>query len=191
MSIWTWLKSPGNHRGQLLDLLVFAANLLVLGPFTNLLKRLGAGFTANENLATQKLSLIVLVAFIAYTAGAIFKRAPLHERIGSLPNPGYSGCLYVAWVSLHLSLCILGASFIAAAFGSASRGFAVVAVILLSTLPTIFVTRVVFRPKKLRQIAAWRRKWPMELLADALIVAAVILLTIMWNIWFSQLFFVD
>ncbi len=44
MSFWTWLRSPANRRGQIMDLLVFLANLLVLGRFTNLLQRLGHGF---------------------------------------------------------------------------------------------------------------------------------------------------
>lgn len=190
MSFWTWLRSPANRRGQIMDLLVFLANLFLLGKFTNLLQRLGQGFSANDDLAARRLSLIILVAFAAYTVGAILKRAPLHARVASLPSPDYAGCLFVAWISLHLTLSILGASFIAAGFDAAPKGGPVVAVILLSTLPTIFVTRVIFRPKSLAAISAWRKKWPMELLADLLIVAAVILLTVMWNIWFSGLFFV-
>src|SRR5215813_9700227 len=95
MSFWTWLKSPANHRGQILDLLVFLVNLFLLGPFTNLLQRLGQGFSANDNLASQELALIILAAFASYTLGAILKRPPLHERIGALPSPDYAGCLYV------------------------------------------------------------------------------------------------
>jgi len=190
MSIQTWLGSPAKHRGHLLDLLVFVANLFLLGPFTNLLQRLGHGFATNDNLAARRLSLVILAAFGAYTLGAILKRPPLHERVAALPSPEYAGCLYVAWVSLHLSLSILGAAVIAAGFDAVPRGLPVIAMILLSTLPTFFVTRVIFRPKKLAAMPAWRKKWPAELLADVLIVAAVILLTIMWNIWFSGLFFV-
>jgi hypothetical protein len=190
MSFWTWLGSPVKHRGHLLDLLVFLANLFLLGPFTNLLQRLGHGFATNDDLAARRLSLIILAAFAAYTLGAILKRPPLHERVAALPSPEYAGCLYSAWLSLHLTLSILGASFIAAGFDIMPKGLPVVAVILLSTLPTIFVTRVIFRPRKLAEMRAWRRKWPMELLADSLIVAAILLLTIMWNIWFSGLFFV-
>lgn len=190
MSLWTWLKSPANHRGQILDLLVFVVNLLLLGPFINLLQRLGQGFSANDTAAARQLALIILAAFIAYTVGAILKRPPLHERRHALPSPEYAGCLYVAWVSLHLSLCILGASLIAAAFDQVPKGLPVVAVFLLSTLPTIFATRLVFRPKKLDSIPAWRKHWLMELFADVLIVAAVILLTVIWNIWISELFFV-
>jgi len=190
MSFWTWFGSPAKHRGHLLDLLVFLANLFLLGPFTNLLQRLGHGFATNDNLAARRLSLIILAAFAAYMLGAILKLPPLHERVAALPSPEYAGCLYVAWLSLHLSLSILGASFIAAGFDTVPKGLPVIAVILLSTLPTIFVTRVIFRPKKLAEMRAWRKKWPMELLADLLIVAAILLLTIMWNIWFSGLFFV-
>jgi hypothetical protein len=189
MSFLTWLKSPANHRGQILDLLVFLVNLFLLAPFTNFLQRL-EGFSANDNAAAQKLGLIILTAFVAYTIGAILKRPPLHERLHSLPSPHYAGCLYVAWVSLHLSLCILGASLIAAAFDQVPKGLPVVGVFLLSTLPTVFATRLVFRPKKLASIPAWRKHWVMELYADVLIVAAVILLTIIWNIWISELFFV-
>jgi hypothetical protein len=191
MTLPTWLRSPGNHRGQLLDLLVFVVNLILLGPFTNLLQRLGQRFTANDDRAARELALIVLAAFMAYTAGAILKRPPLHERISALPSPGYAGCLYIAWVSLHLTLCILGASLIAAAFDQVPKGLPVVAVILLSTLPTIFATRLVFRPKKLAAMPAWRKTSRVEFLADLLIVAAVILLTIMWNIWISGLFYVS
>ena len=190
MSFWTWLKSPANHRGQILDLLVFLVNLFLLGPFTNLLQRLGQGFSANDSVASQELALIVLACFCAYTLGAILKRPPLHQRIGTVPSPGYGGCLYVAWVCLHLSLCILGASFVAAAFNQAPKALPVLAVILLSTLPTFFVTRLVFRPKKLAAMPGWRKTWVMELYADMLIVAAVIIITVMWNIWISGLFFV-
>jgi hypothetical protein len=190
MSFWTWLRSPANRRGQILDLLVFLANLFLLGRFTNLLQRLGQGFSANDDFAALRLSLIILAAFGAYALGAILKRAPLHARGPSLPSPDYAGCLFIAWISLHLTLSILGACFIAAGFDAAPKGVLVITVVLLSTLPTIFVTRVIFRPKKLPEIPAWRKSWPMELTADLLIVAAVILLTVMWNIWFSGLFFV-
>ena len=190
MSFRIWLKSPVNHRGQILDLLVFLVSLFLLAPFTNLLQRLGQGFSSNDTPASQELALIILAAFACYTLGAILKRPPLHEGIGALPSPGYAGCLYVAWVSLHLSLGILGASFIAAAFDQMPRGFLVVAVILLSTLPTFFATRLVFRPKKLPSMPLWRKNWVMELYGDVLIVAAVILITVMWNIWVSGLFFV-
>ncbi len=187
MNFWSWLKSPANRRGQILDLLVFAANLFLLGPFARLLGRLGAGFTANDDAAARELALIILAAFISYTIGAILKRPPLHARVGSLPSPDYAGCLFLGWVSLHLSLSILGAAVIAASF-DAVKGFAVTAMILCSILPTFFVARVVFRPRKLEQIPAWRKSWPIELLADVLIVAAVILLTIMWDIWIADLF---
>src|SRR5262245_7171659 len=190
MSFWTWLKSPANHRGHILDLLVFLVNLFLLGPFTNLLQRLGQGFTSNDNLASQELALSILAAFASYTLGAILKRPPLHERVGVLPSPDYAGCLYVAWISLHLSLCILGASLIASSFDQLPKGLPVIAMILLSTLPTIFATRLVFRPKNLASMPAWRKHWVMELYADVLIGAAVILLTVIWNIWISGLFFV-
>ena len=173
-----------------MDLLVFLANLFLLAPFTNLLQRLGHGYMANDNAAARGLSWVVLMAFIAYLLGAIMKRAPLHARVGVLPNPDYAGCLFIAWISLHLSLSILGASVIAAGFDAAPKGIPVILVILLSLLPTIFATRVIFRPKKLAEIPAWRKKWPMELLADLLIVSAVIMLTIMWNLWIADLFFV-
>jgi len=189
MSFWSWLKTQ-NHRGQAMDLLVFLANLFLLAPFTNLLQRLGQGFMSNDSAAARGLSWVVLTAFMAYLLGAILKRAPLHARVAALPNPDYVGCMLVAWVSLHLSLSILGASLVAAGFNAAPKGIPLMLVILLSTLPTIFVIRVVFRPKKLAEIPAWRKKWPMELLADVLIVSAVIMLTIMWNIWISGLFFV-
>jgi hypothetical protein len=171
-----------------LDLLVFLASLFLLGPFTRLLGRLGAGFTANDDTSARQLALIILAAFISYTLGAILKRPPLHERVKSLPSPGYEGCLFLVWVSLHLSLSILGAAVIAASFDAGPKAVPVMAMILCSILPTFFVTRVVFRPKKLEQIPAWRKSWVMELLADLLIIAAVILLTIMWDIWIGDLF---
>ncbi len=191
MSFLTWLKSPANHRGQILDLLVFLVNLFLLGPFINLLQRLGQGFSANDNVAAQQLALIILAAFVAYTIGAILKRPPLHERRCSIPSPDYAGCLYIGWVSLHLSLCILGAAVIAASFDWMPKAFPVMAMILLSTLPTIFATRLVFPPKKLESMPAWRKHWVIELYADLLIAAAVILLTVIWNIWISELFFAN
>jgi hypothetical protein len=128
-----------------------------------------------------------MAAFIAYTVGAMLKRAPLHARVKSLPSPGYGGCLFLGWISLHLSLSILGAAVIAASF-DAVKGFAVTAMILCSILPTFFVARVVFAPKKLEQLPAWRKSWLTELLADVLIVAAVIMLTVMWDLWIAGLF---
>ncbi len=173
-----------------MDLLVFLANLFLLAPFMNLLQRLGHGFATNDDAAARGLSWVVLVAFLAYTTGAILKRAPLHARVGTLPNPDYAGCLFIAWISLHLSLSILGASLIAAGFDAVPKGIPVVLVISLSILPTFFVSRVIFRPKELAEIPTWRKKWPLELLADILIVSAVIMLTIMWNLWIANLFFV-
>jgi hypothetical protein len=183
----SWLRSV-NRRGQILDLLVFVANLFLLGPFARLLTRLGSGFDANDDVAAQQLALIILAAFIAYTVGAMLKRAPLHARVKSLPSPDYAGCLFLGWVSLHLSLSILGAALIAASFDTGPKGIPVVAMVVLSTLPTFFVARVVFPPKKLEQIPSWRKSWPMELIADLMIVAAVIMLTVMWDIWIADLF---
>ncbi len=191
MNFWSWFKSQANHRGHILDLLVFLANLFLLAPFTNLLQRLGHGFATNEADTARRLGWVVLIAFIAYTLGAMLKRAPLHARVGALPHPGYAGCLFVIWICLHLTLTILGASLIAASFDAAPRGILVFVMILGTLLPTIFVIRVIFRPKKLATIPEWRKKWPMELLADLLIVSAVIMLTIMWNIWIADLFLVE
>lgn len=173
-----------------MDLLVFLANLFLLGWFTNLLQRLGSGFTNNDDASARGLAWIVLIAFLAYMLGAILKRAPLHARAGMLPNPDYAGCLLIGWVSLHLSLSILGAALIAASFDAAPKGIPVALMASLSILPTFFAIRVIFRPKKLDQIAAWRKSWPMELLSDTLIVSAVIMLTIIWNIWIADLFYV-
>jgi hypothetical protein len=171
-----------------MDLLVFLASLFLLDPFARLLKRLGAGFTANDDAAARQLAWIVLAAFISYTVGAMLKRVPLHARIKSLPSPGYAGCLFLGWISLHVSLSVLGAAVIAASFDAAPKGVRLALMIGLSTLPTFFVARVVFPPKRLKQISAWRKSWPMELIADLLIVAAVIMLTIMWNLWIAELF---
>lgn len=174
-----------------MDVLVFLANLFLLAPFTNLLQRLGQGFASDDNAAARKLGQVVLLAFVAYTVGALLKRAPLHERVKALPKPGYEGCLFIAWISLHLSLSILGASVVAVGFDAAPKAVPVVLMVLLILLPTFFVTRVIFRPKKLGDIPDWRKAWPMETLADLLIVSAVIMLTIMWNIWIADLFIVD
>ena len=133
---------------------------------------------------------MVLLAFWAYVCGAILKRAPLHARVGALPGPDYAGCLFVAWLSLHLTLSILGASLIAAGFDGAPRPIVVTLMVVLCVLPTILASRVVFRPRNLATIPAWRKAWPMELVADVLIVSAVIMLTVMWNIWIAGLFFV-
>jgi hypothetical protein len=188
MSISSWL---GRHRGHVLDVLVFLANLFLFGIVARWLGKLGAGFTANEDKAARQLAFIILAAFISFTVGAILKRAPLHTRRKTLPSPGYAGCLFLGWISLSLSLSIFGAAVVAVGLEHAPKGVPLALVILLSTLPTIFAARVVFPPKKLEQMPAWRRSWPMELLADILIVAAVLLLTIMWNIWFADLFIFD
>lgn len=188
MSLWTWLRSPANHRGQAMDLLVFLANLFVLTRFTSLLQRLGHGFVTDDAQAARGLGWVVLIAFITYTLGAMLKRAPLHARIAALPSPDYASCLFLAWLCLHITLTILGASLIAASFDAVPKGIPIFVMIAGILLPTIFVTRVIFRPKKLADIPAWRKKWPMELLADVLIVSAVVMLTVMWNIWIADIF---
>jgi hypothetical protein len=187
MALSTFFSSV-NRRGQILDLLVFLANLFLLGPFTNYLQRLGQGFTANDDTSARKLALIILAAFLAYMFGAMIKRAPLHSRVGALPNPDYAGCLFIGWIALHLSLCIIGASLIAGVFDKAPKGIPLATVVLLSTLPTIFAIRVIFRPAKLATVSKWRKSWPMELFADILIVGAVILLTIIWDLWIAPIF---
>ena len=184
----SWFQAAGKHRGQILDLLVFVANLTLLGRFTNWLQRLGQGFSANDDLSARKLALIILTAFWAYTFGAFLKRAPLHARLRALPNPDFAGCLFVAWIALHLSLSIFGATLIAASFDAAPKGIPLIIVIVLSTVPTIFAARVVFRPATLATMPSWRKVWPMELLADVCIVFAVILLTIVWNLWIAGIF---
>lgn len=191
MSLSTLLQFLAKHRGQLLDVLVFVASVFLLAPFTDLLARLGAGFASDNESAARRLSWVVLIAFCTYTVGAILKRAPLHARIGALPNPGYAGCLFLIWISLHLALSIMGGAIVAVGFDAAPKGIPVALMILLILVPTIFATRVVFRPKKLAQITEWRKAWPMEVIADLLIASAVIMLTIMWNIWIADLFIFD
>jgi hypothetical protein len=174
-----------------MDLLVFLANLFLLAPFSNLLQRLGHGFVTDDARAARGLGWVVLIAFITYTLGAIFKRAPLHARVAALPSPDYASCLFLAWLCLHITLTILGASLIAASFNAAPKGIPIFVMIAGTLLPTIFVTRVIFRPKKLAEIPDWRKRWPIELLADLLIVSAVIMLTVMWNIWIADIFVVE
>src|SRR5688500_5995805 len=131
MNISSWL---GRHRGHVLDVLVFLANLFLFGVVARWLGKLGAGFTANDDAAARRLAFIILAAFICYTAGAILKRAPLHERRKSLPSPSYAGCLFLGWISLSLALSIFGAAIVAVGLEHAPQGVPLVFVILLRLL---------------------------------------------------------
>ncbi len=180
-----WLA---DHRGQSLDLLVFFANLLLLGPFSDGLRSRGPAFVANDDAADRRLGTAVLAALVAYMFGALLKRAPLHARVSALPSPGDAGCLFVGWAALHLVLSIVAAASVVVSFDAAPKVARVVAMVVLSTLPTAFAARVVIRPKDLGDIAAWRKTWPMELVADLMIGAAVLLSTFLWNTSVSEFF---
>jgi hypothetical protein len=149
-----------------MDLLVFLASLFLLGPFAKLLGRLGAGFTANDDTAARELALIILTSFVFYTVGAMLKRAPLHARVKSLPNPEYAGCLFLGWISLHLSLSILGAAAIAASFDAAPKAVPVTLMVALSISLRSLWLELFFDRVWNRLLLA--RSWPMELLADLL-----------------------
>ena len=124
MSFWTWLRSPVNTRGQMMDLLVFLANLFLLGPFARLLGRLGAGFTANDDAAARQLAFDhsgrVRLLHRGCNAQA---RAAARAASNRCPSPEYAGCLFLGWISLHLSLSILGAAVIAAGFEPRQKAF--------------------------------------------------------------------
>jgi hypothetical protein len=179
-----WLA---RHRGQLLDALVLLANLLLQAPFALLLQP-GPDVATTDDAAARWLGAIVLAALLAYTLGAVLKRAPLHARVPALPDPAHAGCLFVGWVGLHLVLSILGAAAVVVGFAAAPKALLVVAMIVLCTLPTLFAARVVLRPGNLGNIPAWRQAAAMEWAADLLIAVAVVLATLTWNVWGAELF---
>jgi hypothetical protein len=185
--MWDRLRGIRNWRGKALDAVVFVANYFMYEPLTRLLRRLGQGFTANDDRAARQLSWLLLATFAAYVAGALLKRAPLQARLGSAGHPDFAGCLILAWVAMHITLSILGFITILVGFNAGDPKMPQMCGLLIASLvPTAAVGYALKRPTK--PLAGWRAHWLMELLADLLISSAVVVASIIWTQWMAGVF---
>ena len=182
----------GADRGLLLDLVVFALNLVLVRMLG---ARLAAGVraaSAGDPAAEWGLALFFAALFVLPAAGAVLRRWHFHRRRGARAGdalPGAWGCLlnpafYFA-VSATIA-CAVGALVTTRLFGDSANDRAgvfipmLLGVIVLSTVQTFLVYRYLEPPRKPPR-TAFGRGPASELLGDACIFVNAILFQVLWN----------
>lgn len=173
-------------RALICDALVVLANLLGADAVRRRLEAGVKSFHENDTTAPPLLGIILGASFVLYSAGCWLKRGPLHSR--SFEGTGATGCLLVAWVALMLSLTILGATVVMVeAEGDAESGWQMVLMFAIALLPVILGLRAMVAGN-VEKLPRWRRHAVIEILADLLLVAAILPVTLLWQGWISGVF---
>lgn len=194
------LGAPAN-RGILLDLVVFALNLvlvrLLARDFVGLIRGASAGDVGSE----WALAAFFLALFVLPAAGAVLKRWHFHRARGGRDRSGEAGaaawgCLLNPAFYFAVSVTILmsaGVLFAQRVFGEEFADRAEVflplifAVLVLSIVQTALVYRYLEPPRRPPR-AAFMRDGRSALLGDACIFLNMILFQVLWNVLLSGRF---
>lgn len=190
------LTSPKN-RGILLDVVVFALNLILTrmltGYFVGLIRH-----ADDDPLAEFFLGLFFGGMFVLPAAGAVLKRWHYHQRRhfksrrageSDLDKNAFGSCLFNPVFYLSLSLCIsaaAGSLFFDQVFGKdfVNHGGIFISLVfgslILSVVQTILVYRFFSPPKKAPR-RAFLRDPRSELLGDACLYINMLLFQVIWN----------
>jgi hypothetical protein len=172
------------------DAAVLAGNVLLLGPMTELSK------SADD--FNPRFGILLFVAALVYAIGAGFKRRPLQARLAAAKSPAMSTGMMITFFVLmvmHLGLFLLcamvGAEMIhGMTIGGAPlgrwQGVETTVLVILGLAPTVMAVGVMFMPRTLPEPSpALDRR---ELLADALLYAACMIILAWWNGSLAELF---
>lgn len=191
------LAAPWN-RGILLDLVVFALNLvlvrLLARDFVGVVRAVSAGDAGAEWV----LGGFFLALFVLPAAGAVLKRWHFHQERGTRRRPGEAGaqawgCLLNPAFYFAVSVVVAmsaGVLFAQRIFGEGFRERAevflplVFGVMALSIVQTALVYRYLDPPRHAPRGAFWR-DGRSALLGDACIFLNMILFQVLWNVLLS------
>jgi hypothetical protein len=183
-----------SNRGLLLDLVVFVANLFLMGKLTGLFIDLFSYVSAEHPFAKLALSLTGLAMWLLPAAGAILKRRHFHQRMkeaGRLfDGEDSAGCLFhpIFYLSLNLVLmCVIVAGLGDLLFGKAlmENGALFLPLIFGGLLLTILQTCLIylyFSPPQKPPRFEFLQRPESEVLGDICIFVNMILFQVAWNL---------
>lgn len=170
-------------RGQILDILVFVVNFFVAERLTSLLQYLGGGFNSNNDHIARQFGWFIVSLFAIYSLGAWLKGPGLQKRLAH----DVSGGLVFIWGVLHYALTLIALTLIAASLNlDTEKPGRICGIFILAAIPTYFVGRAVVAPSQI--LAAVRRHWLVELLADVLLMSAITIFSMIWGLWLAGIF---
>ena len=171
-------------RAMICDLVVWVVPLLLAGPLRGWLEIGTAGFNENDSERSVVLGWIVGLSMLGYAVGCWLKRPGLQQRVELGDS---AGCLLVAWVPLMMSLCILGAAIVFVELDvSSESGLGIVALLLVAAAPVLLGARAMMAGGPPR-LGAWRSRPVVEIVADVVLVAAILPAALVWQDSISNL----
>jgi hypothetical protein len=184
------------NRGLLLDLVVFVANLFLMGRLTGLFLDLFSHASADEPLAKAALALTVVAMWVLPATGAVLKRWHFHQRLGKAATDDHeysplAGCLFhpIFYLSLNLVLMsIIVATLGGFVFGNEvlmENGNIFLPMIFGGMVLTILQTWMIYRyfsPPQKPPKSAFLQRPESELLGDVFIFGNMILFQVAWNL---------
>jgi hypothetical protein len=178
----------GKFRAVICDALVFLMNLLLAKPMLHWLTEGAEAFDdSGKSQGTTPLGWIILAALVSYSLGCWLKRGPLQARTGG-SQPEAAGCLILAWLSLMASLTILGGAVVMADLSmNSDNGWNMLLLFVIALTPIVLGVRAM-GAGNVRGLPAWRTSLWLEVIADLLIIAAILPVSIIWQEWVSGLF---
>ncbi|HKR15225.1 MAG TPA: hypothetical protein VJT15_24375 [Pyrinomonadaceae bacterium] len=183
-----------SNRGLLLDLVVFAANLLLMRKLTGLFVELIQHVSAEEPAAKFALSLVFVAMWVLPAAGAVLKRWHFHQRVKDAANKfddsAAYGCLFNPIFYLSLNLVLMSAVLAGLGdllFGRAlmDNGSLFIPLVFGGLIVTIVQTVLIYRyfsPPKKPPKSEFLRRPESERLGDICIFLNMILFQVAWNL---------
>lgn len=183
------------HRGLLLDIFVFVANVFLMRLVTGVFLDLFRSVSAEQPLAKLLLGLTFLAMWILPAAGAVLKRWHFHQRlkaqgktVGSAETK-LAGCLFNPLFYFCLNLVITSAVLTSLGdflFGKAllNNGALFIPIIIAGMILTIVQTFLIyqyFSPPKNPPKAKFLREPQSEALGDICLFVNMILFQVFWN----------
>jgi hypothetical protein len=167
-------------RGALFDAAIFAANLLLVEPLTDLVK----GTRGFHPLFGALLALAVVL----FAAGAGWKRAPLQARLAGAPRPAMPGGMYLVFLVLFVmqwglfgSCLAYGLEILGPRLGLNEINSVAAALLVMggSLAPVLIAVWAMLPPRypPTPSAALVRR----ELRADLALYAACVIFMVFWN----------
>ena len=184
------------NRGLLLDLFVFAANILLMNLLVKLLLNLFDAASNNDPFAKFLLVVACVAMWVLPAAGAVLKRWHFHQRLSAEKKALVSeehplvGCLFNPIFYFCLNLVIMSA--VVAAVGQElvgprgmDNGYVFIPSIFLGLALTIVQTVLIYRyfsPPKKEPRSKFLQSSQSEFLGDLCLFLNMLLFQLAWNL---------
>lgn len=169
------------QRGTMFDTAMFLANFLLAWPLAGLVKK-----TQGDD---PLFGACLLAAVCLHTAGACFKRRPLHARLAAQNTPAMGGWGYILFLTLsvmHYAVFVMCVTVGLAGLGLEGRmGAAEPFVVLGCALaPSVMAIAALVPPRAREEPGpAMERR---ELIADALLFVSTVIIMAWWDGFWAE-----